>query len=199
MHPVGKTGDYFLTVRCTGKKGRRQKVEDKQNCERREARRMELRKTLCERMDKLRRNLELYPRQVLKTVYRKGYEALSREIGALLAEYVLETAFHGFYPLKSDVEEISAAVYRVAEESGIQSEISAAAYEHQDINEIDRLAEKLRRLTEAALEPFYSRYICLYLKDDCFADPPACPEIWNLLTRCIWQNGKWVRKERENE
>ena len=199
MHPVGKTGDYFLTVRCTGKKGRRQKVEDKQNCERREARRMELRKTLCERLEKLRRNLELYPRQVLKTVYRKGYEALSREIGALLAEYVLETAFHGFYPLKSDVEEISAAVYRVAEESGIQSEISAAAYEHQDINEIDRLAEKLRRLTEAALEPFYSRYICLYLKDDCFADPPACPEIWNLLTRCIWQNGKWVRKERENE
>ena len=199
MHPVGKTGDYFLTVRCTGKKGRRQKVEDKQNCERREARRMELRKTLCERLEKLRRNLELYPRQVLKTVYRKGYEALSREIGALLAEYVLETAFHGFYPLKSDVEEISAAVYRVVEESGIQSEISAAAYEHQDINEIDRLAEKLRRLTEAALEPFYSRYICLYLKDDCFADPPACPEIWNLLTRCIWQNGKWVRKERENE
>lgn len=199
MHPVGKTGDYFLTVRCTGKKGRRQKVEDKQIREQQEDRRMELRKTLCERLEKLRRNLELYPRQVLKTVYRKGYEALSREIGALLAEYVLETAFHGFYPLKSDVEEISAAVYRVVEESGIQSEISAAAYEHQDINEIDRLAEKLRRLTEAALEPFYSRYICLYLKDDCFADPPACPEIWNLLTRCIWQNGKWVRKERENE
>lgn len=196
---MGKTGDYFLTVRCTGKKGRRQKVEDKQIREQQEDRRMELRKTLCERLEKLRRNLELYPRQVLKTVYRKGYEALSREIGALLAEYVLETAFHGFYPLKSDVEEISAAVYRVVEESGIQSEISAAAYEHQDINEIDRLAEKLRRLTEAALEPFYSRYICLYLKDDCFADPPACPEIWNLLTRCIWQNGKWVRKERENE
>ena len=113
-------------------------MEDKQNCERREARRMELRKTLCERLEKLRRNLELYPRQVLKTVYRKGYEALSREIGALLAEYVLETAFHGFYPLKSDVEEISAAVYRVVEESGIQSEISSAAYERQDINEIDR-------------------------------------------------------------
>ena len=199
MHPVGKTGDYFLTVRCTGKKGRRQKVEDKQNCERREARRMELRKTLCERLEKLRRNLELYPRQVLKTVYRKGYEALSREIGALLAEYVLETAFHGFYPLKSDVEEISAAVSRVVEESGIQSEISSAAYERQDINEIDRLAEKMRRLTEVALEPFYPRYICLYLKDDCFADPPACPEIWNLLTGCIWQNGKWGRKERENE
>ena len=196
MHPVGKTGDYFLTVRCTGKKGRRQKVEDKQNCERREARRMELRKTLCERMDKLRRNLELYPRQVLKTVYRKGYEALSREIGALLAEYVLETAFHGFYPLKSDVEEISAAVYRVVEESGIQSEISSAAYERQDINEIDRLAEKMRRLTEAALEPFYPRYICLYLKDDCFDDSPACPEIRNLLTGCVWQNGRWIRKER---
>lgn len=174
-------------------------MEDKQNCERREARRMELRKTLCERLEKLRRNLELYPRQVLKTVYRKGYEALSREIGALLAEYVLETAFHGFYPLKSDVEEISAAVYRVVEESGIQSEISSAAYERQDINEIDRLAEKMRRLTEVALEPFYPRYICLYLKDDCFADPPACPEIWNLLTGCIWQNGKWGRKERENE
>ena len=49
-------------------KGRRQKVEDKQNRERQEARRVELRKTLCERLDKLRRNLELYPRQVLKTV-----------------------------------------------------------------------------------------------------------------------------------
>ena len=196
MYPVGETGDCFLTVRHTRKQGRRQKVEDKQNCERREARRMELRKTLCERLEKLRRNLELYPRQVLKTVYRKGYEALSREIGALLAEYVLETAFHGFYPLKSDVEEISAAVYRVVEESEIQSEISSAAYERQDINEIDRLAEKMRRLTEAALEPFYPRYICLYLKDDCFADPPACPEIRNLLTGCVWRNGRWIRKER---
>ena len=199
MHPVGKTGDYFLTVRHTGKQGRRQNVEVKQIREQQEDRRMELRKTLCERLEKLRRNLELYPRQVLKTVYRKGYEALSREIGALLAEYVLETAFHGFYPLKSDDEEISAAVYRVVEESEIQSEISSAAYERQDINEIDRLAEKMRRLTEAALEPFYPRYICLYLKDDCFADPPACPEIRNLLTGCVWQNGKWVRKERENE
>lgn len=196
MYPVGETGDCFLTVRHTGKQGRRQNVEVKQIREQQEDRRMELRKTLCERLEKLRRNLELYPRQVLKTVYRKGYEALSREIGALLAEYVLETAFHGFYPLKSDVEEISAAVYRVVEESEIQSEISSAAYERQDINEIDRLAEKMRRLTEAALEPFYPRYICLYLKDDCFADPPACPEIRNLLTGCVWQNGRWIRKER---
>lgn len=196
MYPVGETGDCFLTVRHTGKQGRRQNVEVKHIREQQEDRRMELRKTLCERLEKLRRNLELYPRQVLKTVYRKGYEALSREIGALLAEYVLETAFHGFYPLKSDVEEISAAVYRVVEESEIQSEISSAAYERQDINEIDRLAEKMRRLTEAALEPFYPRYICLYLKDDCFADPPACPEIRNLLTGCVWQNGRWIRKER---
>lgn len=199
MYPVGETGDCFLTVRHTRKQGRRQKVEVKQIREQQEARRTELRKTLCERLDKLKRNLELYPRQVLKTVYKKGYEALVREINTLLAEYVAETAFGGFYPLKSDAEEISGAVYRVVEESGIQSEISAAAYERQNINEIDRLAEKLRRLTEAALEPFYSRYICLYLKDDCFADSPACPEIWNLLTRSIWQNGKWVRKERENE
>lgn len=199
MYPVGETGDCFLTVRHTRKQGRRQKVEDKNIRGQRKARRTEIRKTLCERLDKLKRNLELYPRQVLKTVYRKGYEALAREIGALLTEYVSETAFCGFYPLKSDVEEISAAVYRVVEESGIQSEISAAAYERQDINEIDRLAEKLRRLTEAAMEPFYPRYICLYLKDECFADPPACPEIWNLLTGCIWKNGKWVRKERENE
>lgn len=199
MHPVGQTGDCLLTARNTGKKGRRRNVEVKQNRERQEARRVELRKTLCERLDKLRRNLELYPRQVLKTVYRKGYEALSREIGALLTEYVSETAFCGFYPLKSDVEEISAAVYRVVKESGIQSEISAAAYERQDINEIDRLAEKMRRLTEAAMEPFYPRYICLYLKDDCFDDPPACPEIRNLLTGCVWQNGRWIRKERENK
>lgn len=199
MHPVGQTGDCLLTARNTGKKGKRRNVEVKQNRERQEARRGELRKTLCERLEKLRRNLELYPRQVLKTVYRKGYEALSREIGALLTEYVSETAFCGFYPLKSDVEEISAAVYRVVKESGIQSEISAAAYERQDINEIDRLAEKMRRLTEAAMEPFYPRYICLYLKDDCFDDPPACPEIRNLLTGCVWQNGRWIRKERENK
>ena len=74
-------------------------MEEIQNRITRESRRVELKKILCERLNKLRRNLELYPRQVLKTVYRKGYEALSREIGALLTEYVSETAFHGFYPL----------------------------------------------------------------------------------------------------
>ena len=67
-------------------------MEDKNIRGQRKARRTEIRKTLCERLDKLKRNLELYPRQVLKTVYRKGYEALAREIGALLTEYVSETA-----------------------------------------------------------------------------------------------------------
>lgn len=161
--------------------------------------RQELRKKLEERLDKLHRNLELYPRRVLKTVYRKGYEALSREISVLLAEYTAQIAFRGFYPLKSDAEEISAAVYRAVEGSGILSELSEAACEHQDIDEIDRLAEKLRGLTETALEPFYPRYICLYLKEECFGDPPAYPEIRNLLTGCVWQGGEWTRKDKEDD
>ena len=50
-----------------------------------------------------------------------------------------------------------------------------------------------------ALEPFYPGYICLYLKEECFDNPPDCPEIRNLLTGCIWRDGRWVRKEREDE
>ncbi len=174
-------------------------VGDMRTGKQQEGRRMELRAALCERLDKLRRNLELYPRQVLKTVYKKGYEALSGEIRVLLAEYTAETAFRGFCILKSDAGEISSAVSRAVQNSGVLAEISTAAYEHQDIDEIDRLAGKIRRLAETALESFFPRYICLYLKEECFANPPASPEVWNLLTGCVWQDGRWVRKEWKNK
>ena len=66
-------------------------MEEIQNRITRESRRVELKKILCERLDKLRRNLELYPRQVLYiseelTIPHGRSDHLSRRFRSLISE-----------------------------------------------------------------------------------------------------------------
>ena len=66
-------------------------MEEIQNRITRESRRVELKKILCERLDKLRRNLELYPRQVLYiseelTIPHGQSDHLSRRFRSLISE-----------------------------------------------------------------------------------------------------------------
>ncbi len=55
-------------------------------------------------------------------------------------------------------------------------QISDAAFQRQDIDEIESLALALRKEIEAALQPFYMGHMCLYVTPECFDDPPKTPE-----------------------
>ena len=70
-------------------------------------------------------------------------------------------------------------------------QISDAAFQRQDIDEIESLALALRKEIEAALQPFYMGHMCLYVTPECFDDPPKTPEIYNDATACVWRDGTW--------
>lgn len=66
-----------------------------------------------------------------------------------------------------------------------------AAFQRQDIDEIESLALALRKEIEAALQPFYMGHMCLYVTPECFDDPPKTPEVYNDATACVWRDGTW--------
>lgn len=70
-------------------------------------------------------------------------------------------------------------------------QISDAAFQRQDIDEIESLALALRKEIEAALQPFYMGHMCLYVTPECFDDPPKTPEVYNDATACVWRDGAW--------
>ena len=70
-------------------------------------------------------------------------------------------------------------------------QISDAAFQRQDIDEIESLALALRKEIEATLQPFYMGHMCLYVTPECFDDPPKTPEVYNDATACVWRDGTW--------
>lgn len=143
--------------------------------------RSELREELSAMLWKLNRNLQLYPREVLKTRYQKGYENLSKRLNDMAAKYTEEVALRGFLIRDCDMDEIVPRVEERIKESGILKQISVAIYEHQDISEIDQLANKLSELIGEIMEPYYQKNTCLQLTEACLTEPNIPPECGTLL------------------
>lgn len=129
----------------------------------------ELRTTLVNHLETLRRNLQVVSMEVLKTKYKKPFDALRQDICKAATAYTRFLVFDGM---------------RI-------KQISDAAFQRQDIDEIESLALALRKEIEAALQPFYMGHMCLYVTPECFDDPPKTPEVYNDATACVWRDGTW--------
>lgn len=81
--------------------------------------------------------------------------------------------------------------YEIATELGKLMRAIDAAFQRQDIDEIESLALALRKEIDAALQPFYMGHMCLYVTPECFDDPPKTPEVYNDATACVWRDGTW--------
>ena len=156
---------------------------------------MEIHKTLSALLDKLKRNRELVSLAELKTKYRKPYTALCEEIRTTTIAYVQKAALQGIRIRKAYFKEALPIIENAIQRSGLLPKISAAAFKRQDIKEIERLALALNEQIKMALEPFYHQHFGLYLTEDCFADPPRTPDIYNNVNGCILRDGKWIPEE----
>lgn len=156
---------------------------------------MELHHALSALLDKLKRNRELVSLSELKTKYRKPYTALCEDIRAATAAYVNKAALQGIRIRKEYFKEALPVIENAIQGSGLLRQISAAAFKQQDIKEIERLSLALNEHIKAALEPFYHQHLGLYLTEDCFADPPRTPDIYNDVNDCVLRDGKWVPVE----
>lgn len=152
----------------------------------------ELYDVLAALLDKLKRNREIVPLSELKTKYRKPYTALCEEIRSAVVNYVQKVAWLGIRIRKDYFEGVKPIMESAIQQSGLVRRISAAAFQRQDIKEIEQLSYALNEHIKKELEPFYNQHLGLYLTEDCFADPPRTPDIYNDVTGCILRDDKWI-------
>lgn len=157
--------------------------------------RTELYDILAALLDKLKRNRELVPLSELKTKYRKPYAALCEEIRSATVDYIHKIAWQGIRIRKEYFEDAKPIIESAIQRSGLLRQISIAAFHQQDMKKIEQLALVLNTQIKGALEPFYNQYLGLYLTEDCFADPPRKPDIYNDVTGCILRDGNWIPVE----
>lgn len=152
----------------------------------------ELHDTLALHLDTLKCNLEVVSLDVLKTKYQKPFNALRCEIQSTVTAYIRQIAFRDLRIRKDLFHEAVPLIEGAIQDSGLLNQISAAAFRRQDLEEIEQLALVLKKVIQDALKPFYEQYLCLYLTEDCFLEPPRQPDLYCEANGCILHDGIWV-------
>lgn len=159
----------------------------------------DLRKILVAHLDTLKRNLDVVPREVLKTKYKKPYNKLCQDISISATAYVKKITLSDIRIRIDFQNEAVPLIENAIQQSGLLRQISAAAFRRQDIAEIDKLALELRQRIQDALKPFYEKHLGLYLSAECFANPPKPPELYCEATGCILHDGAWIPLETKGD
>ena len=136
----------------------------------------ELRTTLVNHLETLRRNLQVVSMEVLKTKYKKPFDVLRQDICKAATAYTRFLVFDGMRIKHKYFDEAVPYIDAAVKQTKRLKQISDAAFQRQDIDEIESLALALRKEIEAALQPFYMGHMCLYVTPECFDDPPKTPE-----------------------
>ena len=140
----------------------------------------ELRTTLVNHLETLRRNLQVVSMEVLKTKYKKPFDALRQDICKAATAYTRFLVFDGMRIKHKYFDEAVPYIDTAVKQTKRLKQISDAAFQRQDIDEIESLALALRKEIEAALQPFYMGHMCLYVT-----------EVYNDATACVWRDGTW--------
>ena len=155
----------------------------------------ELRTALEGHLDTLKRNLAAVSLEVLKTKYKKPFDELRHNIRTTATAYVKQVTLEGVRIHQDFQEEARAIIQDTIDQSGLLRQITEAAFQRQDMDEIDRLVLDLKLRINLALDPFYERHLRLYMKKTPPGIQPPPAEFYNEATGCIWRNGAWVPME----
>lgn len=155
----------------------------------------ELRKTLEIQLDTLRRNLEVVSLDVLKTKYKKPYDELREKICKAATAYTRHVALSNIRIRHSLFDEAKTYIDAAIQQTQCLKKISNAAFQRQDMDEIEALAHTLRGEIEQSLHYFYLQHMCLLVSHECINGPQKVPEIYNKATSCIWRDGAWQPME----
>lgn len=112
---------------------------------------LKLREDLEKQLKLLKVNREKVPLAVLKSKYKKGYDALCCDIKNKTSEYASAIAIRGIRFREDYLYEGVAVLNDVIEKTAMAKEISKAAFIRMDIDEITRLSELVREEIIAAV------------------------------------------------
>ncbi len=149
------------------------------------------REKLISLLDTLKRNLAAVSKEILKTKYKKPYDALIKDISSTVQDYIKIPVLQGVRVHRKYLTEVKELIESACRDSGLRKQISKAAFCHQDIHEIDALMLLLSEHVHQVLEEYYAAHVGWYLSEECFADPPSLPVKYNIVTDSIWTEGMW--------
>lgn len=115
---------------------------------------MFLRDELEKQLRTLKNNRDRVPLEVLKTKYKKGYDALRSDIREKASEYATQAALRDIRIHTDFVKEGLAIIDSVINRSEYVKELSFAVFARQDMDEINCLIEKIRQQIFEALKPY---------------------------------------------
>ena len=105
----------------------------------------ELRTTLVNHLETLRRNLQVVSMEVLKTKYKKPFDALRQDICKAATAYTRFLVFDGMRIKHKYFDEAVPYIDTAVKQTKRLKQISDAAFQRQDIDEIESIALALRK------------------------------------------------------
>ena len=105
-----------------------------------------------ELLQRLKKNKENVPSELLLTKYEKPYNKLRNDIADMTSRIVKDIALFGWKVERDEVPEVCAIVNSVTKESGIMRDVSHAVYQEQNVDKVLNCAARLRILVHQRMK-----------------------------------------------
>ena len=148
-------------------------------------------------LEKYKKNKTLVSPEDLAGKYKVPFQKLKAQLLDELSEYLKAYSLEGLKVIQdNNSEKFAEAVNRIYLDTGIGKRVGKAVFKDFDLEQVKQLAEELRlRIYNEAWVPYFQKYTCLYLTEECLAEEnPQTPRIYNSLVDKFWNvsTGEWI-------
>lgn len=105
-----------------------------------------------ELLQRLRKNEENVPRDLLLTKYEEPYTRLRNEIADMTSQILKDIVLYGWRVEREEANDVYSAINRVIVESGILQEVNHAVYQEQNVDKVLNCAAWLRILVHQRMK-----------------------------------------------
>lgn len=105
-----------------------------------------------ELLQRLKKNKENVPPELLLTKYEKPYNRLRNDIADMTSQILKDIVLYGWQVEREEANDVYSVINRVIVESGILQEANHAVYQDQDINKVLKCAARLRILVHQRMK-----------------------------------------------
>lgn len=103
-------------------------------------------------LQRLKKNKENVPRELLLTKYEKPYNKLRNEIADMTSQILKDIVLYGWRVEREEANNVYSVINRVIVESGILQEVSHAVYQEQNVDKVLECAARLRILVHQRMK-----------------------------------------------
>ena len=136
---------------------------------------------LRKRVERLRKNREKVPIEVLKTKYKKGYEELLEEIRYLAQKILKQETLKGIQIKRGD-EDIIQKIQEAIDSGKFMRQTKQALFQDFSVDEFVKIVENSHAAVMSVWIPYWQEFCCLYAAPECWEEPFPQPKIYNELT-----------------